>query len=338
MFTYYELGTEFVFCDHIVESSSTRTREHQYPRQSGPPTPFIVHRITSSLRYVRVPLTPFIGSVERHALRFKPRKFIRAMRGDTRAVFVETSSGQAYVTKHMSNPLGRRVLASEWIGTTLMYHLGLPVPGIALITVESDLGYLPIGTHFGSRYPGDPATCSTYDFLPDRLLGRRLVDERDIFTGAIVFDLWTANTDLRQTIFYRPPTAYHVKQGLHTLFIDNSHLFGGPDWAFEATTNTGRYLSKTICSHIYDWSDFLPWIERIEQLIKEDIIKTTMKSIPVEWLTPEDFQCLMHVHNELVVRNQLLMEFIRAHVNRNPDLFPKWCTSRVTSPTHFESV
>lgn len=250
--------------------------------------------------------------------------FVRVMRGDTKAVLVETGSGQAHVTKSVGNPLGRRVLASEWIGGILMHHLGLPVPAIALIAVESDLGYLPVGTHFGSRYPGEPATCSVYDFLPDRLLGR-LVDDRDIFTGALVFDLWTANADLRQAIFYRPQSAYQTKRALHTLFIDNSHLFGGPDWTFEATTNTGRYFSRTMCSHICDWTDFSPWLERIEQLIKRDLIKKAMKSIPVAWLTPEDFEHLMHVHDELVVRSQLLMEFISAHLNCNPNLFQNWC-------------
>jgi hypothetical protein len=255
------------------------------------------------------------------------------MRGNTKAVLVETGSGRAYVTKSAENPLGRRVLASEWIGTTLMHHLGLPVPGIALIAVESDLGYLPIGTHFGSRYPDDSDTWSIYDFVPDRLTGR-LIDDRDIFTGTMIFDLWAANTDLRQSIFYRPPTPHQVKQGLHTLFIDNSHLFGGPDWTFEATTNTGRYLSRTMCSHVCDWSDFSPWLERIELLVKENLIKKTMKSIPVEWLIPEDRQRLMYVHDELVVRSQVLTEFIRAHINCNPDLFPNWCTGGVATALH----
>jgi hypothetical protein len=255
------------------------------------------------------------------------------MRGDTKAVLLDTGSGQAYVTKLVGNPFGRRVLANEWIGTILMRHLGLPIPDIALIAIDSDLRDLPAGIHFGSRYPGDPSTTSVYDFLPDRLLAR-LVDDRDLFTGVIVFDLWTANTDFRQAIFHRPLSVHDLKQELQTLFIDNSHLFGGPDWTFKGSTRTGHYFSRTQHKHICDWSAFSPWLKRLEQLINYDLVRQAMNSVPVEWLTAGDFQGLRQVHNELVARSLLIGEFISAHIRTNPDLFPNWCGGDLTTPTH----
>jgi hypothetical protein len=59
---------------------------------------------------------------------------------------------------------------------------------------------VPSGKQFGSRYPGDPARLTVYDFLPDEQL--RETENLADFAGMLVFDKWTCNTNGRQAVFF----------------------------------------------------------------------------------------------------------------------------------------
>ena len=104
------------------------------------------------------------------------------------------------------------------LGTRLAARLGLPVPRIEVVEVRRELieltadlvmqlgmGRTPCrpGKQFGSRYPGDPARLTVYDFLPDEQL--RQVENLADFAGMMVFDKWTCNTNGRQAVFFLEP-------------------------------------------------------------------------------------------------------------------------------------
>src|ERR1035437_9157314 len=147
--------------------------------------------------------------------RVNARRVLRRMRGETRAQLIEADDGGAYVVKFANNPQGgRRVLVNEFIGSVLLNYLGVATPQRAFVRIDDqcvgDIGSLPPGAHFGSRYPGTPDNIAVYDFLPDALLSK--VSNRKDFIGALMFDQWVSNADSRQAIFFRPSASTDVPE------------------------------------------------------------------------------------------------------------------------------
>ena len=73
-------------------------------------------------------------------------------------------------------------------------------PELAMELPHTRVPCLP-GLQFGSRYPGDPRHSTLHDFLPDEQL--QGIENLGDFTGMLVFDKWTCNTNGRQTIFFQ---------------------------------------------------------------------------------------------------------------------------------------
>jgi hypothetical protein len=203
------------------------------------------------------------------------------------------------------------VLVNEWIGTRLLRELGLPVPDCALIELapsEQPLTLDHTTCHFGSQYPGNAFTTTVYDHLPYRMLQRHITDVTP-FVGALVFDVWAGNTDMRQAVFYREP--YGSNRSLKFLLIDNSHIFGGPTW--DLTTEPA--LSALVLSHyatathVYS-TDLLPWIKNIRRIIDAGALQATFASLPIEWqtaVTPCEVRRLINV---LLHRSEQLEELV----------------------------
>ena len=136
---------------------------------------------------------------------------IRRMRGGAQSHLMRCDDGGYYVVKFQNNPQHTRVLANEMLATRLAGRLGLPVPRIEVVEVRRELieltsdlvmqlgmGRTPCrpGKQFGSRYPGDPARLTVYDFLPDEQL--RETENLADFAGMLVLDKWTCNTNLKK--------------------------------------------------------------------------------------------------------------------------------------------
>jgi len=183
------------------------------------------------------------------------------MRGETRSYLIEADDGLAYVVKHANNPQGgRRVLVNEFIGSILLAQLGVATPDRALVDIDSDfvsnIGPLPTGLHFGSRYPGDPGRTAVYDFLPDALLPQ-VVNLED-FRAVLVFDKWTANADGRQDssevcrvsgkvdAVRLPKEAYFAERVMQSEKPD-IHIIG--HWTYPAnTTKTMNVIANNVDS------------------------------------------------------------------------------------------
>jgi hypothetical protein len=241
------------------------------------------------------------------------------MRGHTHAQLLTADDGHAYVTKYVNNPLGVRVLVAEWIGAQLLNCVGLPAPKTALVCAGKLCPDVPEGLHIGSRYPGDPSSTAVYDFLPDCLF-ERVRDWRRLVAGVVAFDIWVANTEVRQTIFARATGA------LQPYFIDNTHLFGGSDWSFATTSATGTLVSPSARSSALQESDFSPWIARFQRC--NDALRHICDSVPGEWLTTQDQPDIDRVFVILQDRVSKLQEIVDMHVRvqaREAQTTPRRC-------------
>ena len=165
---------------------------------------------------------------------------IKTLRGGSQSRLVLCSDGNLYVLKTHPNPQGPNVLANEAIGSILLQGLGLPAPPwkpvridlkavrffpeLATTTHSAQLQLPSCGLHFGSQYLGG-ADHAVFDFIPDTRLNKSTTTSQ--FVGIYLFDIWANHQDERQCVFRQAPgeRVYEMQ------FIDNGHLFGGPQWS-----------------------------------------------------------------------------------------------------------
>jgi hypothetical protein len=270
-------------------------------------------------------------------------RFVRKMRGGAQAHLIECDGGVHYVVKFLNNPQHRRILVNEWISSVFLAHLGIAAPRTSIINVTREFlesnpeTYLQLGArrqevepgwHFGSAFPGDPATTAVYDFLPDALLGR-VVNLRD-FAGALVFDKWMGNADARQTIFFRAAVKDRVasdaacwRNSFVGYMMDHGYVFEGPHWRFRDSPLQGLYFRPMVYDHVRSWQDLEPWLECVRHF-PEDVVYAALKSVPREWLANEEPE-LEALLERLMTRRLRVPDLIEesarsAHI----DAFPNW--------------
>src|SRR5215471_1615587 len=118
---------------------------------------------------------------------------IRAMRGGAQSHMLTASDGQAYVVKFANNPQSVRVLANEWLASSIGRALGLSIPEPAILYVPASLvessPSLVIqlsnstlkcshGLAFGSRFISEG---QVFDYLPESALLR--IENLEEFAG-----------------------------------------------------------------------------------------------------------------------------------------------------------
>lgn len=231
-------------------------------------------------------------------------RVIRQMRGRTQAHLVEAADGHHYVVKFTNNPHRRRLAINEWLGSTLLTALAISCPTPQLVYVPTPLSAVeednpvkasnrlvsvPTGWHYGSRFPGNPAKRNVYDFIPDQLLCR-VVNGSD-FIGAFVFDTWTSNSDMRQSIFVRTPVdSYSHKyeglpkqDGFVALMVDHGEIFSGSQWSFAEARRADRCWRNSVYRWIRHAADIDPWLHRVHE-IRENVITDAVRQLPTEWI------------------------------------------------------
>jgi hypothetical protein len=143
-------------------------------------------------------------------------RHVRKMRGGAQSHLLEADDGNFYIVKFRNNPQHRRILVNEWVSSVFLKYMQVSAAPAGIIRVTPEflaanpeifihLGAQRIqvspGWHFGSRHPGNPDALAVYDFVPDALLGG--VSNLTDFLAVLVFDKWMANSDGRQSVFYR---------------------------------------------------------------------------------------------------------------------------------------
>jgi hypothetical protein len=271
------------------------------------------------------------------------RRLIRKMRGGAQAHLIEAADGHTYVVKFANNPQHRRILVNEWIAAAFLHYLGIATPEVAIIHVTAEflernpeVGFqlgqrtqaVETGWHYGSRFPGDPATVAVYDFLPDTLLNQ--VVNRGDFLGALAFDQWMGNADSRQTVFFRarlrdwlPPFEAHPERlGFVAQMIDHGFVFDGPNWQLRDSPLQGLYHRPAIYECVRGLDDFQPWLDRIAHF-PEAVVDRAIKQIPPGWLAGDE-GALEQLLEQAVRRGRRVAELLEGCRRARVNLFPNW--------------
>jgi len=268
---------------------------------------------------------------------------IRRMRGGAQSHLMRCSDGHYYVVKFQNNPQHFRILANEMLATQLAARLGLPTPPVATVHVSAELirltadlvielgrGKYPCqaGLQFASRYPGDPRTLTLHDFLPDEQL--REVQNLQDFTGMLVFDKWTCNTNGRQTIFLsgdeagsQPPPRDRTTLRYRTLMIDQGFCFNAGEWSFPDAPLRGLYSRQRVYDGVTGMGSFEPWLERLSSRITETLLDDLSKQIPPEWYA-DDQEALYGLMERLLRRKSRVPELLLSARNSIRQPFPNW--------------
>jgi hypothetical protein len=274
-------------------------------------------------------------------------QFVRKMRGSAKAHLLRGDDGHHYVVKFSNGPQGPRIPVNEWIASHLLRSSGIQTPQPAVIRITPEfLGDNPDvhlgdrdervavepGLHFGSRYPGDPASTAVYDFLPDSLLAQTA--NLDQFRAILVFDKWLGNTDARQCVFYRTRTASERRNDERPRWvasmIDNGHAFGGARWNFTDSPAQGVYCRPSVYRNVRSLDDFQPWLDQVAAC-PEGLIEEARTMLPVECVgrNQDDLNRLL---DRLVQRRDCVPELLRKCCEGAPKSFPSW------SPVTIHSV
>jgi len=266
------------------------------------------------------------------------------MRGGAQAHLIEASDGHCYVVKFLNNPQHRRILVNEWISSVFLGYLGIATPAAAIVILTAEFLaanpeiYIQLGNrrqeitpgwHYGSRFPGDPARITVYDFLPDTLLEK--VENRADFMAVLAFDKWMGNADSRQAIFFRarlvesvsyePPDA-GPRHGFVAQMIDNGFVLEGPHWRLSDSAVQGLYFRPQVYAEVRGLDAFEPCLERIRNF-PEEVVDNAVKGIPTSWLEGDE-EALEQLLERLLRRRARVADLIKGCRTDRSNPFLAW--------------
>jgi hypothetical protein len=268
-------------------------------------------------------------------------KFKRKMRGGSQAHLLLADDGSHYVVKFTENPQGQRTLINEILSWIILKYLRIAAseavlvrvsaeflrdnPGVALSTGKRNRAPRP-GLHFGSAYAVDPTVEPVYDVLPDALM-QRVLNVRE-FLGVLVFDKWTANADIRQAVFFRPPIEWgnrtEAGRGTYVVrMIDHGYTFNGGEWTLRNAPRQGLYRSPVVYANVKSLGDFEPWLH-LARTLPADRLWSGVAQVPNDWFRAEDRDAVGFLIAELCKSRARLPDSIMGVREANPDLFPNW--------------
>src|SRR5256714_12354497 len=280
---------------------------------------------------------------------------IRRRRGGAQSHLMRCSDGNYYVVKFQNNPQHRRILVNELLGTRLAARLNLPTARVEIIEVSEELIRLThdlamemprsripcqAGLQFGSLYPGDPRRLTLHDFLPDEQL--REVQNLHDFSGMLVFDKWTCNTNGRQTVFFReaPRSSSRLVEDksmapaatlepgetpgfrYRAMMIDQGFCFNAGEWNYPDAPLRGLYARNRVYEGVTGMESFTPWINRIDH-INERVLASLLEQIPPAWYE-DDYDAVTRLVEQLYRRRALIPEWLLGAKNPTRQPFPNW--------------
>lgn len=246
------------------------------------------------------------------------------MGGGSQPSLVKCSDGHLYVIKFLGNQQGSNVLANEVLGNELLMAIGLPTATWKPVWVsdqfinenpnicfETPTGRTRItaGVHFGSRFLGQEQAMTLLEHLPSGFHNR--IVNKQAFIGVYIFDLWANHCDSRQSIFLRDEET----GSLCAFFIDNGHLFGGPNW--ELVSRKGEALYRDIEAYPSEWlmGTIEHWVSHIRRCIESGLAEA-VKQIPPSWFIGD----IAVFQDNLMARLRSLDQLVRLDLTQNKRL------------------
>jgi hypothetical protein len=214
------------------------------------------------------------------------------MTGKTQAHLMRASDGNLYVTKFSNNPLGIRVLASEFLATKIGLALGLPMPevntievpsflidsapGLQMETEDREVIRCASGRHLAVRYVGDVWKDRVFDYMPKAMFGR--VTNRTDFIRILPLDKWLGNCDDRQAVY----VSTMGQRQYQAIFIDQHDCFDGTKWQFLDDPMMGTHSAKHVYERVTGWDSFEPILTQVDTFALDDIWQFAYE-VPGEW-------------------------------------------------------
>jgi len=257
---------------------------------------------------------------------------IRRMRGGAQSQLMLGADGRLWVVKFQNNPQHVRVLANELIATRLAQAVGLTVPAAEVIDVTEwlaantpdlfiDLGKgererCRAGLQFGSAFVGGLMPGQVVDYLPETQLDD--VRNHEEFAGALAIDKWAGNCNGRQAVFERKSR----ERKYRATFIDQGFCFNAGDWDFPDSPLRGVYPRNSVYARVTGWSDFEPWLSRIEAIDAEQLWAIA-DGVPPEWYggDPSSIERLME---KMLLRRGKVRDLVLAFRDSSREPFPMW--------------
>jgi hypothetical protein len=252
-------------------------------------------------------------------------QFVRKMRGGSQPALIRCNDGKLYVVKFFNNPQGPNVLANEVLGNELLNALDLPSPRWRKVFLsgsfiekntgiffETHSGYSGIesGLHFGSEFLGDEKTGQVYEWLPNAFCSR-VANSKD-FLGIRIFDVWTNHCDHRQSLY----TTGNGNASFLAVFIDNGHLFGGPEWSRNSRRGESLSLDKRFHSNEWPAEVAESWIARFETECSSSLFNI-IQHVPRFWYSGD----INQVAESLVRRLSMLRALFSEELTRKRTVF-----------------
>jgi len=228
---------------------------------------------------------------------------LRKMRGGAQSQLALCKYVTHYIIKCPNNPQGPNVLANELIASALMGALDLPTPRWRLARHSSPFGcefelggksrlpHSKCDLHFASELLKPSSKGRLYSYLPSSFVQR--IENRRDFLGALVFDVWAGSTDVRQAVYVED----HTRKTFKAVFIDNGHLFGGPNWDFVRRPGDSICLEKEVYADLFDPLTIESWISRIGKKVAR-LLPTVLRTVPAEWYKGD----IMRLEDTLLAR------------------------------------
>ena len=236
-------------------------------------------------------------------------QLLRRLPGGSQALLVQDREGGRWVLKLNGNPQGNNVLANEWLGSALGQYVGLPMPPSAEMYVpesffDDERAWFQLGSrrrrpqagmHFASRFFPDLNPRDVLHNLPSGFLKEG--GNRSAVLGMLIFDVWANHLDFRQMLFSSPATSLNPTC---CLFIDNGHLFGGPEWDIRLSpVRTRMSREQQWILSTCNWDLICSWIHSFQCDLPE-ILEDLILRLPGEWYVGDKQQLYRSLTQRLI--------------------------------------
>jgi hypothetical protein len=239
---------------------------------------------------------------------------VRSLPGGSHSILAQASDGLLYVVKLTYDLQCANLSFNESAGTELYRAYGLPVPPWKPLLVtdafidrnpdcwkQTPVGWLrpDSGLCFGSSFLGGEGT-RLLEILPGTSFSR--VRNRESFWLAWLIDICAQQVDNRQAFFVEDAMGW-----LYACFVDQGHLFCGPNGEQNQGFLASRYLDLRIYERVS--SDCLLSLPRIAGSLDVDRLWRQIQTLPEVWKTEKAlnrfWECLGRLSNDGLLQNMV---------------------------------